>query len=340
MRDRISTIILVTLISIVVWLYAEAESRDTVELPAVIRFVSGVSGYHVAVQSDWNSRATVEFQGSRTALLRAREVLDIAREFSPGDAGVPLAEGEQSINLLAVLQADAALREAGVTVLSSRPLTVLATLEELETIELPVVVDLGEVSAAGDVEVLPATVQLTARRSLIQSLGDNAQIRGLLEPIEVPAAAIGSAVTARADLATPHPLRGSGARIEPRSVEVTFVPEAQLTTATINAPVWVRLPPTEVGRWQVNLADTERFVSVTLTGPPAAVERHSPGGGDPIVAMVSVAGDALRAGSGRAPVWLSTRSGAPIGDEIDTEFDATEVSWTATAKPEAVEAAP
>ncbi|MEM9082976.1 MAG: hypothetical protein AAGB34_05205 [Planctomycetota bacterium] len=332
MRERIGTFALVTLVSVVIWLYAEAETRDTVDLPARVQFVNSQSWWVRVADADWDRTPTVEMQGSRATLSVARDVLAQPLIFTPGDAGVPTREGRITVELTDVLREHPDLKATNVSVTSVRPTTVELQIEEFIEIELPVQASLPSVRTIGPIVVEPPSVPLRIRTGLAEQLPAGATLTAIANLETLPTS---GEVIAAGVITLDEAFSGS-AQIESddRVVEIRFTVETLTIEESVRAPVWVMTPSNEAqsGEWIVTLNETDRFLAVQITGPQDLVRRYLPGGTDAIIGALTLTSNDLQAGQGEKRVTLMTRSGSPIPPEVDVELTDEFVGYAAARR--------
>ena len=333
MRERFSTYFLVTFIAIAVWLYAEAETRERIEVAARVQFVGANSGWFIQSSADFDRRATLEIEGSRAALSRVREVLGQPLQLSPGMAAVPASDGLTQVNLLDALAGHPELERANVSLMSVRPLRVEVQVEAMEERELAIVPALAGIPVVGEVSIEPALVRVNARASLWEAVGEDAVVMVSMTPDQRASLPASGRVSMDAPLRLPEALRNqAGVDVSTRAARLEFETSQPVASETARVPVLVVLSPTEIGRWDIALEEDDRFKSVQLTGPPEAVDRLGAGEAALVAAIVLTLGD-LEGGSGEKIATLQTRSGAPIPGEVSVQLLEAGVRFTATRRP-------
>lgn len=298
MFDRVKIFIMVTLVTLTVWLFAEAESLSSYSSVSRVQFVAGEGTNRIVRLTEGSTASvTVDVEGSRAALEKARDILTSGVRLELGKTGVPLADGTHSVNLLEAIHAYQPLTQAGVQVVSVTPQNVTIRVLELETRPTPVDAQLPGVQVVGSVKVTPETVPVRLPRGewtamtqplrLVARLTDD-QIR------ELPASGV-----ARREVRVTPPATIGG--VEPfasgvPSVELEFTVKNRNAVANITAaPVQVILPPIESGKWKVDIDPQDQFLALEAQGPSEVIERLQTAG-NPVIAIVALSSDDLEKG--------------------------------------------
>jgi len=300
-RERIWSFVLVSVVSLTIWLFAEAESLGSFSGSARVQFASPPNADRIVRPEGFGGSVEIEVRGPRGDISRARDVLGAGVRLTPDGAGIGAAEGKQTVNLFEALRRHKALTDTGVEIVSVRPDKVDVNVTVLETQALPIVaaIPAAVVEVLGTPRITPETAQIKVPRGVVPATGGD-----------------GYRVIARptADQLRRLPPTGT-AQIQNVPLELpealVAVPDVQLLdrTATVEltirnrnatqdvplVPVQVVLPPIEVRRWVVRLNPEDEFTSVTLTGP-ADVLQAIVDGTDRAVAVLALSSDDLEKG--------------------------------------------
>lgn len=297
------SVIVVSLVTLMLWLFAEASSLTSAPGSTVLRVVDPRGGRVVEVLGEsWAERRpiSVTLQGPATSVQDVVRRLDEGVLLHVGSAGVPDAEGEQTIDLRAALREYKPFTSSGVTVTSVDPPTARIRVQSIDTLEnVEIVPDLAGVRVDGPVLIEPSRVTIKAPRAVIEAL------RGLMR---------GPRVVARPSTAAIEGLTGAGRQsLDVRLLlpaqyagasNVEIIPPTASLTLTINsrreslqipsAPVWVALPPTEGDRWRVEINPEDRLVrDISVSGPTDLIASIREGK-TPVIAVVTLTSDELQ----------------------------------------------
>lgn len=270
----------VTLITLVIWVFAEAESLRTKQIGAEVVFQGDPSGERVIdvpTGQGWHGRVDLTVEGSAASLDRLQSLLN--RQpivLSPGSDGVIGVPGESAVDLKLALRAQPALREMGVTITKTDPPSVDVRVDQMVPRDLRVDVQAPDGELDGLPEVKPAKVRVRLPASDEKSLGAEAVATATID-----AAMLAKLVAGRNETIVGVPVKlpswvtTTRARIEPAAVDVTLKLRSRTATLTVpSVPVQVRLAAAELGKWDVEIADGDRFIrDVKVTGPSDLVNQ-------------------------------------------------------------------
>ncbi len=306
MAERIQGIIIVSLIAVMIWLAAEAESLGTTSVPARTVFLAqdlAGEGRIIVSPKDWDGSVTLDLRGSRAALQSARTALESRIELRPGASGIPGEAGEYSVDLLTVLQQIERLRGSGIVIESVSPRTVSVEVRELALVSLPIRAELPGVQIAGEIGVAPVNASVRMPRQEAKAIAEAAEVNGgpgvqvIAQPTSQQLALLGEAglKSIQVALQLPESLRGRpNIEILTRAATLTFTTQSGVRTETLSAPVWTLLPSIEVGGWQVTVDPGDQLLTVKVTGPNAIMDRlRGASPADRLVAVVELSSDDL-----------------------------------------------
>lgn len=279
MIERIKTISLVSIITLLVWVFAEAESLQRRDVRFTLQFVSDAASER-AIQSDESFRGaiTVGFSGSAGAFVPAEELSRAGPlSLAIGSPGIPATPGEYVVSLRDALRADPALRKLGLTVERVEPATVRVHVEAMEVRTARVVVDVGDSELEGVPEVRPATVKVFLPADAAGAAGSTIEVFAPLRPEDLARLLAGRRETVpQVRLELPAALKNKrSARIEPPTASVTLaVRKRQSSIELTGVPIQVRMAPGELTRWDVTIPEQDRFIpKVTVSGPADLIDQ-------------------------------------------------------------------
>lgn len=339
MAERVQGFILVTLIAVMIWLAAEAESLGTSSVTARVAFAGldiADEGRLIVTSKDWDGNARLDLRGSRAALQNARATLDTRIELLPGVAGVPSDAGDHQIDLLSVLQQSERLRSSGITIESVSPRRVTIDVRELVVVRLPIRPELPGVLLQGKPAVAPELAAVRLPKSISEPLIDDPSLAQVIaQPTAEQLATLGDAglKSIPVTLTLPESLRArSNTELLTRTATITFTTQSGVRTENLSAPVWVLTPSLEIGNWSVELDAGDQLLAVKVTAPNAIMDQiRSPTSGDRLVAVLDLSSDELDQRIDSKGVGFALlRDGAPITlpDTIKIEPAAPRVRFT------------
>lgn len=314
------TLIVVTLVSLLIWLFAEGQSLTDASQAVRIDFVDE-SGERIVRASGegWTGVVRVAIEGAAAAVDDAKAWLGEGIDIPLGVVGVPSAEGEQQVvDLRVALRNLEQFESAGIRVTDVDPATVRLDIEALVTLpETPVAVELTGVQLEEPARATPQVVSVRGPRSVIEQLQDlpgGPRVVARLSEEVLRGVQTGAQVTEEVAIRLPPPLTGArGVRIRPEKAELTFSVRSRTATATISAPVWAIMPPFEMDRWRIEIDERDQILqNLTLTGPGDVIARIEQGE-IPVIAAVSLSSDELDRGvTSKTPIFWNLPPGVSV----------------------------
>ncbi|RMD66697.1 MAG: hypothetical protein D6824_00365 [Planctomycetota bacterium] len=273
----------VTLATVVIWLFAEVQGLDEEQVETEIRLVStpGSALRLRAVDPDaWTGVVKLQLRGSRGALSLVKRRLAAGVELSPDHPAVPTTPGVHVLDVAKDLARDPAIAQAGVQIVAAEPPRLSLRVVRLVRREVDVALQLPpDVRIVGEPTVSPTRALLTAPASMLAQMeAENQPLRVLAAPTkaaleDLPA---GRPQTITVRLRPPPALQQDpDVAIEPAAAALTLTMQSRLETVKVApAPIWVALPPTEVGRWKAPLLEGEPFLDeVIVRGDESWIQR-------------------------------------------------------------------
>ena len=271
MRDRLTTIFIVSLVTLTIWLFAEAESLGHQSLPVTVEIAPGDPSRMVYTSTGWDGRVTLDISGSRRALELARDLLTQPLKV-PLPGSTP--EGEQGIDLFQLLTVNQALARTGVTVESVRPLRAGVVVQEIVTRQATIRAELVDLQVQGDIAVTPDKADVRLPKMLAARLGDNFEVIARVPADQQARLAQPGPVAVQADIVLPPSLAGErGVQLLTPKASLAFSIKSTLTSAQFTFPVQVLTLPVEWGDWTVEIRGEDERLNVELTGPSDIIDR-------------------------------------------------------------------
>lgn len=291
---HIRTFLIVTLITVMVWLLAESKlvRTQTIDAQVVLTTVSvagdtqedaslvvrQATGQAVAgqVEQDLIRTVTIEIEGSTSGIDRFIRRLQNRFELRVGRE-IPAQPGVHLLDFQAILRDSADLAIHGVVITQVTPESVLVEVDELVTREFPVGFDMPiGVELDGAPRAEPPSVRVVAPSSVLS------RVRATEAVVHVEPAMVSSLAKGRRETIPDAAIQIDGldqdawaTQIEPGHVDVFVTLHTLTETVNIDRlPVQVLIAPAEIGKWTVLIADADRdLVNIVVSGPAEAVEQ-------------------------------------------------------------------
>lgn len=310
--DQAKVFLLVSLLTVLVWMLAEAESllseRIRVELtfragPETGRFVRVEHGQSFAGFVDIRVEGPTTRVDALAAQLRSRLTLE------PGMDGVPLEPGRHTINLAEALRSHTLLRDSRVSIADVEPNTVTVTIDHLVTRDLPVRVEFPPgLALEGSPEIVPPSVRVHMPGSTADAIDALGVVQLIARPDPTSIANLPEgrrATLPPVQLELPEVLRGvEGIRWSPSHVTINLTPRSRTAVYTIpTVPVHLRLPPAEAALWQIQIPpESSLLTDVSVTGPSDLIDDIREGRTRPIAYITLTFEDLERAALAGEPI--------------------------------------
>jgi hypothetical protein len=279
MLAQSKSLLVIGLVSVLIWLLAEAESLRTEQLRVEVNFRAGSeTARYIHADTDVPTTFTVRLQGSTARVDTLASQLRKPVTLEPGMTGIPVEPGRHAINLLTVLRDLPVVRESGVSIADVQPGIVSVSIDTLAVREAKVRIVLpAGALVEGTPEPTRPTVELRYPESAAKDLPKEITLDAPIDPEALTGLPENRRVTIpniRVEL--PEPLRGvEGARVIPSSVGAQVTLRSRTGTYTIpSVPVHVRLAPTETGIWDITMpAESRLLTDVTVSGPSDYIDQ-------------------------------------------------------------------
>ncbi len=269
---------LVTLIAILIWVLAEAESIRVVERQVDVRIKSHPDAsrvFQVDPAQEFNGTVTLRLEGS-TASIDAiandlRRPIDLTQDL----LNLPAGAAKSRVDLRAALRAHPLFKERGVTPTEATPQYVTLDVDDLATCEVRVTVSPPEGALLQGVpEPTPAAVTLQLPSRLAAMLPGDAAVTADLDPAAVSQLPPGRAQTLNAvRLELPREIRSDPmatfARPDPPTVSVNLTIQSGTERFRLPpVPVTLRIAPIDYAQWDVQIdAEDQTVNDASVTGP-------------------------------------------------------------------------
>jgi hypothetical protein len=259
----------VTLLSLLIWLWAESESLRSLQVSPRLEAVAEQSMVEASLDGlESGGLARIALRGSTAGIDQVQRAMPGILRLTPGTPGVPGEPGEHTLSLREVLAQQQVFRQAGVTVEQVEPAQVRLRVVAMQDVKLPVTVE----SPSVEFEVPPAANprEVTVRIPAAMKLSDKYAAVAALDEAVLAEAREGERFRTNIKLVLPNlPDR----RPDPQTVTLEFTLRRKLELHTEpSVGVLVCLPPDEADRWQVQLKESS-VREVTVAGPRDLVQQ-------------------------------------------------------------------
>ncbi len=291
MTSAIKTILLVTMIAALVWIFAESETLRTTDVRLELQFVADPSGQHIARPADestWSPNITLELSGAAGRMEGLQSLATRPIRLAPGHPGIPEASGDYLIDLQQALRDLPELTGRGISITRCDPATVRIRVDQLVSREFKIVVQ-ANAELEGPPEVRPAAAIVTLPKRQADAIPADATVFARIDADTLARLVPGRReVLTNVRLSLPEMTRGESKpdarsepnqeaqpKIEPASVQVALTLRARsATTELASVPVQLRLAPIELARWDITVPEQDRFIAnVRVSGPADLVEQ-------------------------------------------------------------------
>lgn len=276
MPEWVKTALIVTVLTILVWLFAENESLTEQTLSVRLDVTASESeaeltGVRV---DDFDGRASLDVRGSRNAIEKLRQELDVPVRLVWGQEPMPGAAGSFEIDLLDTLRRVRHLRETGAAIEGVRPRRLSVTVTSFKVVSGMIEADLPASASAGDPTLEPASARVRVPASTPEEILADLRVPAVLPP----GAAVGPGSlggrTVPLELQVPASLRSiDGVRLLTRRTRATFPAGTSIATAELSAvPVQLVVPHYEAEAYAIDLHPEDQILSATVTGPASLID--------------------------------------------------------------------
>lgn len=333
MGERLKSFAVVTVLTLIVWLFAESESLTEDELPARVDVAVGEVNRDklLARAVDFDGRINIELRGPQAAINRAAQLMQTPIRLQPGGprGGIPATDGVHVIRMLDFIKSWPELASTGVWIDYVRPSEIKVEVQELKVVQLDPVAQFTGIAVDGEVRFVPAEVSVRMPSAL-------ANASDLATTIQIPIAPNGESArlgpgpqTVSASVQLPESLKGKpGVTLMTPQIVASFtVVDTNITERFTSVPVQVLLPPVEFDDWTITVVPEDAILQVDVRGPRATIESLR-AGRSRIVGVVSLLDVDLTAGTTVKPLrFMVLREGvaSPLPPGVEVLSEKTEV---------------
>lgn len=276
LREAIETGIVVTLITVLVWLYAEGESVRTYKEDVRVKFVAPpAQNLLIKPDSPTDNQGAIRVHVTFRASAHQRQEFRLKTIHNILKIPVSATPSQQTVVLKDALRQQTPIGELGLNIQQTDPQTENLTVEQLSTVTLPVQVDAGNLHLAQSPTVQPAQVQVSLPKQFVRRT-TNAYVTAALTDLDPDQLTkVGVQQTVPVHLSLPVYLRGINAQVLTRTAKITFTIENLTDTITLpSIPIHINATPLLLRRYQVKLSSDKMVLpNVKLTGPADQINK-------------------------------------------------------------------
>jgi hypothetical protein len=267
--DQIKTVVVVSFVTAVIWLYAEGAVVKEYEPRIAVQFVPA-AGTDLRINPQ-NQNVTVKFTGSSTQYQRLTETLKLGPVAIPLEAG-SVNQPNQQMDLRSELE-DRLLSGLGIVPDEVQPEAVSIEVRRLIDRQVPVVAVTDGFDLKGQVRIEPASITIRVPENLADEMRQSARVQ------------LGDSLRERPGTPGEQQVRVLPIELPPALRERVSMPEEELTAEVSftladrneslikpTVPLWVLAPPTLAFDVEVE-NDAKTLSDVRLSGPADVLRR-------------------------------------------------------------------
>lgn len=320
---RIPDYLLVTLIAVLIWIYAEGRNVQTYTPADAVPIEVDLADEDMVITEQSPERVGVRFRGTAGELAKIKRVLADGFRLELGVSE----PGEKSLPMVDELRGAERLAGLNVSIVAAEPSTLQLTVDRLVTESVPVVFQPADVELGEPAVPLPSQVRLTVPERLLDEVGEELSDMVLTAAPLAPIAPLRQGVehTVRARVVLPMVLENNPhVRVEPEEVDLTFTIDKKEDSVTLpSVPVWNLAPTHDRNRFEIDLED-DRLRDVEVTGPSEMIQRVRDRA-IPVVAILRLSSDDLTSGLDKENTGTVTFDLPP---ELNVDSPTTSVRYT------------
>tara|TARA_B100001059_G_scaffold213211_1_gene228892 strand:- start:272 stop:1300 length:1029 start_codon:yes stop_codon:yes gene_type:complete len=334
-RSRSLTFVVVTAITLLIWIWAAGETRDSATLYARVGFTTA-SNFNVIVGPTEDQQVAISVQGSARSIQRLRTALEEPVRLMTGSNGIPQEAGQHQVSLSEALQGLESFVTGDISVVSTEPAKMEVEIDSMTQLAVPVEALMGDATLGGEAIPNPSTATLTLPSRIVALVPD---AKVLAEPTKSSLAGLdpGRRHVIIVPLRLPRALRPfeDEIRIEPKSVDLAFNLILRTSTLTLeDVPVQIAFAITDHEDYVITVDENDRVLAdVVIEGSTEAInafEEEMPA----VSAFVVIDDEDLSEGTIEVPIslWQLPEGLRVVSVESETEPPAIRISITPRAE--------
>lgn len=285
--DLAKTLFLVSILTVLIWIYAERAQTTTLPLQVGLEVRASNSTQFATLVEPANTPITIEIEGPRSKLDQIRNQLGRITVMLPANTQP---DSESTLPTVQLLNDYNAIRALGVTVTSATPPSIKVRIEPRPTINVPLVLPDDLPVAVTNVVIDPPTVAVTGPASTLRQRfptprsGIPVDLSGLTDKITTT----GPVKLDGVPILVPRDVPGLQV-IPQRTNFVKFDVSARESDYVLRTvPITVLLPLPTVGKWEV-VTREKTLTNIQVRGPAVEIAKlQSIDGKPPEITPVAV----------------------------------------------------
>jgi hypothetical protein len=283
MLRELPTLVVVTVVAVFIWAFAETETLRQRELMIELAYQPAESSLYMEVLEGpaptpgKTVRVEVTLEGAVGAVDEIERLFrqPFALFAGPGDA--PLEAGDQTIDFRSVLRENAEVRRRGVTIKKVDPPSMLVRVDTMVEREVPLRFDAGSLELETAAEIKPPRVTLRLPARDATGLNENSYATCVLDAAAASRLVPGRKETISALRVVAPSTLASASRVTcvPAQADVSFTLRRRTASVTLpSVPVHVQLAAGEQPNWEIRIDAKDQFLTdVKVTGPSDVVKQ-------------------------------------------------------------------
>lgn len=247
-KDDTLMILFVTMLTIIIWLWAAGSRRDEATITTKLLFTPPEGSTSTVSPSSINIDIMVE--GPHAGVDDAKAICQPVLSFpiATSDGNVTLSDMAGAINSLDVIRA------TGAQVISTSPASINIDIKTMVTVEARVEPVLPNVIVSGDMTVNPSTVTLIIPQEIRNSLPDAITVQAVVSDAALEQLQPSIDYTRDAVVQLPSALANSDVKVSPSRVEVGFKIQSKTQKTTLQqVRVLIAGPAEDYAAFEVTL---------------------------------------------------------------------------------------
>ncbi len=276
MMEKLQTVILVSLLTLMIWLYAEAQNHPPAQEQEVDLILLPSNAESSTVRLESADRLRIEMTGPNAALATISDQLrQQTLELRLGEHGLPSEPGKYREPLLEYLQQLPLFSDSRARIIGVTPSVIEFSVQRLVNQTLEVESGpFGSVETEGRVTITPSSVESRLSEALLGGLtSDN--LRAIATPRFSPGKIYhaGEEYTVDAVLSVPGIADQNLVTLEPNRVRITFtVRSTRVEYVVSNVPIHIVIPPVDQNRYDIELEES-LIAEIRIAGPEELIQR-------------------------------------------------------------------
>lgn len=294
-KREFGTILIVTAVTVLIWLWAAAETIDQESFGTRITLtLPEAASWQISPRQEF---VRLSMEGSKLAMQQAEQVLRQGLH-------VPLRAtiGRQTVDLLDAVRQAGELEATGVKLLGVEPATVDVDVDQLVAATARVRASLPGVQTDGEIDIEPAEATLTMPSALRQRFAGDLLVEAFVDRTRLDRLTPGQRHTLEVRMRPPDGLAAAdGVKIEPSTAKLSFTVRSRTREFRMDS-VRVQLagPPEDSREYLVDLDETV-LRDVTITAESDLIRRIEADEA-PVVAVLHLSNREKEQGIDRKPI--------------------------------------